>query len=178
MGTLRNENCKMGANPQLMAGLGAAFSLFLASIGSGYGSVHAGTFALSTYDSSGWFFAFAPIVIAGVLSIYGIVISIITAGKMEDMTETEGYKSFTAGLSVGLTCLASGLAIGKFLEKHLADATKPRSFRAREQQEQPLISTPRDIVLAPRSGWGVLLVLVFLEAIGLYGLIVALILLG
>ena len=125
--------------------------------------------------TQGWFFAFAPIVIAGVLSIYGIIVAVIIAGKMEGMESTLAYKCFSAGFSVGLSCLASGLAMGKFLDKYLAGPSTS-SARPSSEIERPLVGSSRSLRSAPCSGWGLLIVMVFLEAIGLYGLIVALIL--
>ena len=52
---------------------------------------------------------------AGILGIYGIIVCIsvtsaMGAGKTFELDK--GYKSFGAGLIIGLSCLASGLAIG------------------------------------------------------------------
>lgn len=87
------------ANPDLMTGLGAAFSIFLCSAGSVVASVQAGLFALAS--SGGGIMAFCPIIIAGVLSIYGIIIAVILCGQT-DISEADGYKNLCAGLSVGL----------------------------------------------------------------------------
>ena len=65
-----------------------------------------------------------------------------------------GYKHLAAGLCVGLSSLASGLAIGV-----VGDA----GVRANAQ---------KDIFV------GVILILIFAEALGLYGLIIAIILSG
>ena len=113
--------------------------------------------------------------IAGVLSIYGIIVAVIIAGKMEGMESTLAYKCFSAGFSVGLSCLASGLAMGKFLDKYLAGPSTS-SARPSSEIERPLVGSSRSLRSAPCSGWGLLIVMVFLEAIGLYGLIVAFIL--
>ena len=52
---------------------------------------------------------------SGILSIYGMIIAIITYNKVKSTSEctTEyGYKILGSGLVVGLSALASGLAIG------------------------------------------------------------------
>lgn len=67
-------------------------------------------------------------------------------------TEFKGFAHFGAGLSVGLSGLAAGMAIGI-----VGDA----GVRATAQQ--------------PRLFVGMILMLIFAEALGLYGLIVALI---
>lgn len=61
--------------------------------------------------------------------------------------------------------------MSKFLEKHMN--TPPSS--PRNGQEEPLIASSASNNVAPAS-ISLLMVMVFLEAIGLYGLIVALIL--
>ena len=52
---------------------------------------------------------------AGILTIYGMIICIINYTKVKDATKCVdgfGYKLFGAGLVVGLSAFASGLAIG------------------------------------------------------------------
>ncbi len=52
---------------------------------------------------------------SGILSIYGMIIAIITYNKVKspsDCTTEYGYKILGSGLVVGLSALASGLAIG------------------------------------------------------------------
>jgi len=92
---------------------------------------------------------------AGVIGIYGLIIAVIVGTKVE----SSGYAAFTAfahlgaGLSVGLSGLAAGMAIGI-----VGDA----GVRATAQQ--------------PRLFVGMILILIFAEALALYGLIVGLIL--
>jgi ATP synthase proteolipid subunit len=93
---------------ELLTGLGAASSIFFCSTGAAVASAPAGVFALR---SSTWR-AFVPIVIAGVLAIYGIIVAVILAANWKvDMTESDGYKQLAAGLSVGLACFGSGLGM-------------------------------------------------------------------
>ena len=162
------------ANPQLMTGLGAALSIFLSASGASLASIPASAYAVHPKATSNVFFAFAPIVISGVLAIYGAIIAVLLAHQMgstsaSTMTETDGYRHFASGLTVGLGCLASGMGLAGFLKANLTTDTSPTSGDERE----PL--------MAPRMGGSpmiptirFLMVLTFLEAIGLYSLIVAL----
>merc|ERR1719263_2423106 len=97
-----------------------------------------------------------PVVMAGVLGIYGLITAVIINGKL-DQPDTysaySGYAHLGAGLTVGMSSLAAGLAIGI-----VGDA----GVRANGQQ--------------PRLFVGMILILIFAEALGLYGLIVAIVL--
>merc|ERR1711865_28202 len=97
-----------------------------------------------------------PVVMAGVLGIYGLITAVIINGKMDSPATYPaflGYAHLGAGLTVGMSSLAAGLAIGI-----VGDA----GVRANAQQ--------------PRLFVGMILILISAEALGLYGLIVALIL--
>ena len=92
---------------------------------------------------------------AGILGIYGVIIAVIACTSIKNasnMQEKEGYKFLGAGLSCGLSALAAGLAIGV-----AGDA----GVRAYAQTDQIFV--------------GMILILIFAEAIGLYGLIVSII---
>ncbi|GFF74251.1 V-type proton ATPase proteolipid subunit, partial [Aspergillus lentulus] len=92
-----------------------------------------------------------PIVMAGILGIYGLVVSVLIANTLSQKAAL--YTSLVqlgAGLSVGLCGLAAGFAIGI-----VGDA----GVRGTAQQ--------------PRLYVGMILILIFAEE-GLYGLIVAL----
>ncbi|CAF0873075.1 unnamed protein product [Adineta ricciae] len=95
-----------------------------------------------------------PVVMAGIIAIYGLVVAVLIANNIS--TENYGlYKAFLqlgAGLSVGLSGLAAGFAVGI-----VGDA----GVRGTAQQ--------------PRLYVGMILILIFAEVLGLYGLIVALI---
>ena len=160
------------ASPDLMTSLGAALSIFLCSAGSVVGSIQAGLFALRT--GGGWK-AFIPIVQAGVLAIYGIIIAVLLCGQT-DIKEEGGYRNFAAGLSVGSACLASGWAMAKFLELHMMAV--PRPARSSGSQEVPLLDDALISYQVPPISPSLIMVMIFLESIGLYGLIVALILQG
>mmetsp|Transcript_29514 Transcript_29514/g.68391 ORF Transcript_29514/g.68391 Transcript_29514/m.68391 type:complete len:141 (-) Transcript_29514:164-586(-) len=114
-----------------------------------------------------------PVVMAGVVGIYGLIIAVIVGSKVSAAAPTGSPASATvpagtgnqpnyplfaafshlaAGLTGGLSGLAAGMAIGI-----VGDA----GVRATAQQ--------------PRLFVGMILILIFAEALGLYGLIVALI---
>merc|ERR1719375_260260 len=96
-----------------------------------------------------------PVVMAGVLGIYGLITAVIINGKLaqpETYSAYSGYAHLAAGLTVGMSSLAAGLAIGI-----VGDA----GVRANAQQ--------------PRLFVGMILILIFAEALGLYGLIVGII---
>merc|ERR1719476_866971 len=96
-----------------------------------------------------------PVVMAGVLGIYGLITAVIINGKMAEAGKYSaytGYAHFGAGLTVGLSSLGAGLAIGI-----VGDA----GVRANAQQQSLYV--------------GMILILIFAEALGLYGLIVGLV---
>eukprot|EP01025_Chloroclados_australasicus_P046952 TRINITY_DN51_c0_g1_i9.p2 TRINITY_DN51_c0_g1~~TRINITY_DN51_c0_g1_i9.p2 ORF type:complete len:155 (-),score=30.41 TRINITY_DN51_c0_g1_i9:248-664(-) len=101
-----------------------------------------------------------PVVMAGVLGIYGLIIAVIisTGVKKSEGTEVayslfDGYAHLAAGLACGLAGLPAGMAIGI-----VGDA----GVRANAQQ--------------PKLFVGMILILIFAEALALYGLIVGIIL--
>jgi hypothetical protein len=88
-------------SPELLIGLGASLSIFLASAGSVIASVPSGVFAARCNDDSCWK-PYSAIIISGVLAIYGIIVSVVLTGKMnyttDSLTEEDGFKALTAGL--------------------------------------------------------------------------------
>ncbi|KAI8074811.1 V-ATPase proteolipid subunit C-like domain-containing protein [Gongronella butleri] len=97
-----------------------------------------------------------PVVMSGIIAVYGLIVSVLLCGQL---TPTDGYSLFTgfialaAGLSVGMSGLAAGYAIG------IVGDYCVRGY-ARETR---LFVT-------------MVLILIFAEVLGLYGLIVSLIL--
>merc|ERR1712230_17396 len=98
-----------------------------------------------------------PILMAGIVAIYGLVISIpISYGISTRPTHlATSFTQLGAGLAVGLSGLASGFSIGI-----CGDA----GVRATAQQ--------------PRLFVAMMLILIFAEVLGLYGMIVAMLLLA
>lgn len=95
-----------------------------------------------------------PTVMAGIIAIYGLVVSMIissTLSSTRPMPLAGSMIHFGAGLAVGLAGLAAGLSVGV-----VGDA----GVRASAQQ--------------PRLFGGMMLILIFAEVLGLYGMVVAL----
>merc|ERR1719221_1917670 len=96
-----------------------------------------------------------PVVMAGVLGIYGLITSVIINEKLNEPSKYSAYQGYAllgAGLTVGMSSFAAGLAIGI-----VGDA----GVRANAQQTKLFV--------------GMILILIFAEALGLYGLIVGLV---
>jgi len=89
---------------------------------------------------------------AGIIAIYGVVVAVLIAGSLKETGYLlyHGFVHLGAGLAVGLSGLAAGYAIGI-----VGDA----GVRGTAQQ--------------PRLFVGMILILIFAEVLGLYGLIVA-----
>jgi V-type H+-transporting ATPase 16kDa proteolipid subunit len=161
------------STPELLTGLGAAAAMFLCSAGACIASVPAGIFALHGECS---FKSFGPIVIAGVLAIYGFIVAIILVPKLTNddaISMKDGYKALSAGIIVGLSCLASGCGMSRFIEQSMG--MLPLNHRI-APESAPLLSTPRPLHVKAEFSLRFFLCMVYLEAIGLYGLIVALLL--
>ena len=145
--------------------MGVASALVFANLGASYGTAKAGVgiASLGVIDSSKIFRALIPIIMAGILGIYGIIVAVLLNSNIGQFTISDapganvmkgvhGYKLLGAGLACGLSSLAAGLAIGV-----AGDA----GVRAFAQTDGIFV--------------GMILILIFAEAIGLYGLIVAII---
>merc|ERR1719313_2343353 len=138
--------------------IGIASALVFANLGAAYGTAKSsvGISSLAVIDKSKIFQGLIPIIMAGILGIYGVIIAVIAGSQVKNlgtgMTEADGYKYLGAGLACGLSSLAAGLAIGV-----AGDA----GVRAYAQTDDIFV--------------GMILILIFAEAIGLYGLIVAII---
>jgi ATP synthase proteolipid subunit len=178
--------------PELWTALGAAISIFLSSFGSCYASAHAGLFAMRNHAQLG-IKSFFPVIISGVLAIYGLIIGVILAFKIDDsssISERKAFHYFGAGWTVGAACFCSGAGMGLFLKGYMnMNMVFPDSDRTHGTSEpgtltEPLVSSQHvgqtsSLDMTKGSNLITLLcVLVFLEAIGLYGLIVALCLIG
>jgi len=136
--------------------IGAASAMVFSALGAAYGTAKSGTgiAAMSVMRPELIMKSVIPVVMAGIIAIYGLVVAALIANGIDNKYSL--FKSFLdlgAGLSVGLSGLAAGYAIGI-----VGDA----GVRGTAQQ--------------PRLFVGMILILIFAEVLGLYGLIVALIL--
>ncbi|XP_027470993.2 V-type proton ATPase 16 kDa proteolipid subunit-like [Zalophus californianus] len=135
---------------------GASATMVFGTLGTAYGTAKSGTgmAAMSVMRPELIMKPIIPVVMAGIIAIYGLVVAVFIANSPNDGISL--YRSFLqlgAGLSVGLSGLAAGFAIGI-----VGDA----GVRGTAQQ--------------PRLFVDMTLILIFAEGFGLYGLIVALLL--
>ncbi len=95
-----------------------------------------------------------PVIMAGILGIYGLIVAVILNSRIKrPYAVKDGYKHFASGLVCGMSCLGAGISIG-----YAGDA----GVRGLGQEDRIFV--------------GMMLILIFSEALGLYGLIVSLIL--
>ncbi|WVZ67325.1 hypothetical protein U9M48_016421 [Paspalum notatum var. saurae] len=137
--------------------LGAAAALVFSCAGAAYGTAKSGVGVshMGVMRPELVMKSVVPIVMAGVLGIYGLIVAVIVLTGINPGAKPyylfDGYAHLAAGLCCGLSCLGAGMAIGI-----VGDA----GVRANAQQ--------------PKLFVGMLLILIFAEALGLYGLIVGL----
>ncbi|KAL6007662.1 hypothetical protein ACLOJK_033162 [Asimina triloba] len=131
-----------------LAGMGAAYG----TAKSGVGVASMGVMRPELVMKS-----IVPVVMAGVLGIYGLIIAVIISTGINPRAKSyylfDGYAHLSSGLACGLAGLSAGMAIGI-----VGDA----GVRANAQQ--------------PKLFVGMILILIFAEALALYGLIVGIIL--
>lgn len=97
-----------------------------------------------------------PCVMAGILGIYGLIVASILANSvkvLDGYSMSTGHAHLASGLACGFSALAGGIAIGV-----VGDA----GLRAFAKEGKIFIS--------------LLLIMIFAEALGLYGVIVSLVL--
>ena len=136
--------------------LGVGIALALTSIGSAIGTYKSaiGVFTVCAVHPDQIYRGLLPVIMAGIVGIYGLVTAIITAtSRKTPFPLFSGYAALAGGLSVGFTGLASGTCIG---------VAGNVAVRAIAEQ--------------PRLIMGAMLILIFGEVLGLYGFIVAIIL--
>merc|ERR1712224_495281 len=128
-------------------------ALVFANLGAAYGTAKSGVgiCSMGVLSPDLIFKSIIPVVMAGILGIYGLIVAVIAKAQVSNIWQKQ-YALLGAGLCCGLSSLAAGLAIGI-----VGDA----GIRAAAQQERIFI--------------GMILILIFAEALGLYGFIVALI---
>ncbi|ERL93691.1 V-type proton ATPase 16 kDa proteolipid subunit c [Dendroctonus ponderosae] len=136
--------------------MGASAAIIFSSLGAAYGTAKSGTgiSAMAVMRPELIMRCIIPVVMAGIIAIYGLVVAILIVGNITTpatgYTLYKGFLHLGAGLAVGFSGLAAGFAIGI-----VGDA----GVRGTAQQ--------------PRLFVGMILILIFAEVLGLYGLIVA-----
>merc|ERR1711912_181701 len=155
---VRQEMCPPSA--AFFGFMGCAAALVFACLGAAYGTAKSGVGVanMGVLHADMVMKSIIPIIMAGVLGIYGLIVAVllgssITGDKPYGYASYSGYSALAAGLCCGMAGLSAGIAIGI-----VGDA----GVRANARQ--------------PKLFVGVILILIFAEALGLYGLIVALIL--
>lgn len=95
--------------------MGIAAAMIFANFGAAYGTAKsgAGVFSISVLKPHLIFKAAVPVIMAGILGIYGLIVSIIISTHVsKEMSYYKGYLILASGMVCGFSCLASGLAIG------------------------------------------------------------------
>ncbi|RYP90299.1 hypothetical protein DL770_003595 [Monosporascus sp. CRB-9-2] len=141
-----------------MAGIASA--MIFGCIGAAYGTAKSGIgiAGVGTFRPGLIMKCLIPVIMSGILAVYSLVIAVLIAEDMAPPT-TQSYSLFNGfmhlacGLAVGMTGLAAGYCIGIVGDK---------GVRAYMEQSRVFV--------------GMVLILIFGEVLGLYGLIVALIL--
>ena len=143
--------------PKFYGYMGITCALCFANIGAAYGTAISGAGICSMGISRPDLVikSVIPVIMAGILGIYGLIVSVILKTKISgnNYDYYDGFKHLSAGLCVGLCSLGAGVAIGI-----AGDA----GVRALGKQDRIFV--------------GMMLILIFAEALGLYGLIISLIL--
>jgi len=137
--------------------MGVMSAIVFANLGAAYGTAKSGVgiMSMGVMRPDLIMKSIIPVVMAGVLGIYGLITSVIINEKLNSPKEYSAYTGYAhlgAGLTVGMSSLAAGLAIGI-----VGDA----GVRANAQQTKLFV--------------GMILILIFAEALGLYGLIIGLV---
>ena len=139
--------------------MGITCALVFANLGAAYGTAKSGVgiCAMGIMKSSSIIKGVIPVIMAGILGIYGLIVAVILGQKLSGenvyIDIKKGYQYLGSGLCCGLTSFGAGIAIGIGGEA---------GVRALGQQDKVFV--------------GMMLLLIFSEALGLYGLIVSLIL--
>jgi len=137
--------------------MGAMSALVFSCMGAAYGTAKSGVgiASMGVMRPELVMKSIIPVVMAGVLGIYGLIIAVIISTNIHPTGYTlfQGYAHLASGLACGLSGLAAGMAIGI-----VGDAG------VRANAHQPKLFT------------GMILILIFAEALALYGLIVGIIL--
>eukprot|EP00996_Jenningsia_fusiforme_P000222 NODE_1179_length_1659_cov_32.971429_g1046_i0.p1 GENE.NODE_1179_length_1659_cov_32.971429_g1046_i0~~NODE_1179_length_1659_cov_32.971429_g1046_i0.p1 ORF type:complete len:486 (+),score=53.99 NODE_1179_length_1659_cov_32.971429_g1046_i0:65-1522(+) len=178
----------------LSGAMGAVAAMTFSALGAGYGiaKTSGGVTAMGFLAPEALLRGLIPVVMAELLGMYGFISALNIVSGLDPVTYSlrGGFMDLAAGLTIGLSCLAAGLSIGTLgdanirtyalyrrMEGHRQTAkSDPRS----EDEGPPLpagqtTSTSTDYAVGGRRVFAaMILMLIFAEGIGLYGLIVSL----
>ena len=139
--------------------MGITCALVFSFFGAAYGTAKSGVgiCAMGIMKPSSIIKGVIPVIMAGILGIYGLIVAVILGQKLSGENTyidiKKGYQFLGSGLCCGLTSFGAGIAIGIGGES---------CVRALGQQDKVFV--------------GMMLILIFSEALWLYGLILSLIL--
>ena len=178
--------------------IGAAGCMILANFGSAWGTWKAGcgVCKMGIIHPAGIIKNIVPIVMAGVLGIYGLIVAVIITqsistpayGGYTTYSLYTGYAHLAAGLCCGFSCLAAGGTIGVIGDVGVqcfglkASGGKRAWLTGEGANANEAKEGAGDVTsavtqeAANKLYVGLLIMLIFAEALALYGLIVALIL--
>jgi len=136
---------------------GVASAMVFSTVGAAFGTSKAGIgiSGIGTFKPELIMKSLIPVVMSGIIAVYGLVVSVLIAGNLNpriDYPLFAGFIHLGAGLACGFTGLAAGYAIG-----FVGDSC----VRAYVYESKVFVT--------------MVLILIFAEVLGLYGLIVALI---
>ncbi|KAF7466890.1 V-type proton ATPase 16 kDa proteolipid subunit c-like [Marmota monax] len=127
--------------------MGASSAIIFSALGATYGMDKSGTSiaAMSVMRPDLIIKSIIPVVMAGIIAIYGLVVAVLIANSLNDgINRYRSVFQLGAGLSVGLCGLAAGFAIGIV-----------RDAGVRGTAQQPYLFV------------GMILILIFAEVLGL-----------
>ncbi|KII86854.1 hypothetical protein PLICRDRAFT_177580 [Plicaturopsis crispa FD-325 SS-3] len=136
---------------------GVASAMIFSTIGAAFGTSKAGIgiAGLGSFKPELIMKSLIPVVMSGIIAVYGLVVSVLIAGNLDPALPYPLFSGFIhlgAGLACGFTGLTAGYAIG---------IVGDSCVRAYVHESKVFVS--------------MVLILIFAEVLGLYGLIVALI---
>jgi len=136
---------------------GVASSIIFSTVGAAYGTSKAGIgiAGLGQFKPEAIMKSLIPVVMSGIIAVYGLVVAVLITGGMDpakDYPLFSGFIHLGAGLACGFTGLAAGYAVG---------IVGDSCVRAYLHESRVFVA--------------MVLILIFAEVLGLYGLIVALI---
>ena len=137
--------------------MGVCTAVSLSNIGAAYGTAKAGVGigSMAVTKPGLVYKSLVPVVMAGILGIYGLIVGVILIPKvrLDNAGPYQGAKILASGFCVGFSSLAAGYAIG---------IVGDTGVRSNAQNSEIFVA--------------MILMMIFAEAIGLYGLIISIIL--